>query len=126
MRFLVDMPLSPEMASSLRALGHDAVHASELSMSRAADELILAAGTAQERVIITADLDLPRLFSRLGAAGPGLALLRGGNYSEAESLECVRRVLFAVHHEELPRSIVVVDRERIRRRWLPIRPDLVR
>jgi hypothetical protein len=38
-------------------------------------------------------------------------LLRGGNYSEAESLECVRRVLFAVHHDELPRSIVVVDRE---------------
>jgi len=116
----VDLPLSPDLASSLRAPGHDAVHASELSMSRAADELILAAGIAQERVIVTADLDFPRLFSQLGAAGPGLVLLRGGNYSEAESLECVRRVLFAVRHEELSRSIVVVDRERIRRRWLPI------
>jgi predicted nuclease of predicted toxin-antitoxin system len=82
-------------------------------MSRAADEVILA-------VIITADLDFPRLISQLGAAGPGLILLRGGNYNEAESVECVRRVLFAVLHEELPRSIVVVDRERIRRRWLPI------
>ncbi len=119
MRFLVDMPLSPELALSLRALGHDAVHASELSLSRAPDEVILAAGIAQERVIITADLDFPRLFSQLGSAGPGLVLLRGGNYSEAESLECVRRVLFAVHHEELPKSIVVVDRERVRRRWLP-------
>ena len=89
-------------------------------MNRAADELILAAGIAQERVIVTADLDFPRLFSQVGATGPGLVLLRGGNYSEAESLECVRRVLFAVRHEELPRSIVVVDRERIRRRWLPI------
>ena len=120
MRFLVDMPLSPEIASWLRSLGHDAFHACELSMSRAADEVILATAIAQERVIITADLDFPRLFSQLGAAGPGLVLLRGGNYSEAESLECVRRVLFAVHHEELRRSIVVVDRERIRRRWLPI------
>ena len=89
-------------------------------MSRAADELILAAAISQERVIITADLDFPRLFSQLGAAGSGLVPLRGGSFSEAESLECVRRVLFAVHHEELPRSIVVVDSERIRRRWLPI------
>jgi predicted nuclease of predicted toxin-antitoxin system len=119
-KFLVDMPLSPDMASWLRSLGHDAVHASELSMSRAPDELILATGIGEERVIVTADLDFPRLFSQLGVAGPGLILLRGGNYSEAESLECVRRIPFAVRHEELPRSIVVVDRERIRRRWLPI------
>jgi predicted nuclease of predicted toxin-antitoxin system len=86
------MPLSPELASRLPSLGHDAVHASELSMSRAADELILAAGTTRERVIVTADLDFPRLFSQVGAASPGLVLLRGGNYSEAESIECVRRV----------------------------------
>ncbi len=91
-----------------------------LGMSCAADELILAAGTSQARVIVTADLDFPRLFSQLGAAGPGLILLRGGNYSEADSVECLRRVLFAVPHEDLPTAIVVVDRERIRRRWLPI------
>ena len=89
-------------------------------MSRAADELILAAAIVHERVIITADLDFPRLFSQIGAAGPGLILLRGGNFSEAESIECVRRVLFAIRHEELPKSIVVVDSDRIRRRWLPI------
>jgi len=89
-------------------------------MSCAADDVILAAAIAQERVIVTADLDFPRLLSQLGASGPGLVLLRGGNYSEVESLECVNRVLLAVHDDELPRSIVVVDRERIRRRWLPI------
>jgi predicted nuclease of predicted toxin-antitoxin system len=119
-KFLVDMPLSPDMATWLRSLGHDALHASELGMNQSADELILAAGISQERVIITADLDFPRIFAQIGATGPGLILLRGGNYSEAESFECVRRVLFAVSHEELPRSIVVVDLERVRRRWLPI------
>ena len=89
-------------------------------MNRAADDVILATAIAQERVVITADLDFPRLLSQLGASGPGLVLLRGGNYSEVESLECVHRMLLAVHSDELPRSIVVVDRERIRRRWLPI------
>jgi len=71
---------------------------------------------------ITADLDFPRLLATLGVEGPGLILLRGGNYSEIESLDldCVRRVLMAVAQDELARSIVVVDRERIRRRWLPV------
>ena len=78
----------------------------------------LAAGTG--RVIITADLDFPRLLAALGSTSPGLILLRGGNYSESESRDCVRRVLMSIPQTELCRSIVVVDRERIRRRWLPV------
>lgn len=70
--------------------------------------------------MITADLDFPRLLAELGSAGPGLILLRGGNYSETESRDCVRRVLMGVAEMELPKCIVVVDRERIRRHWLPV------
>jgi predicted nuclease of predicted toxin-antitoxin system len=114
------MPLSPEPAQWLRAEGHDAVHANELSMSRSPDAEILQAATHTGRVVITADLDFPRLLAELGSAGPGLILLRGGNYSEAERRDCVRRVLMSVAQAELPESIVVVDRERIRRRWLPV------
>jgi predicted nuclease of predicted toxin-antitoxin system len=120
MRFLVDMPLSPELANWLRAEGHDAVHASAISLYKASDAEILSVAASQNRVIITADLDFPRLLATLQAEGPGLILLRGGNYSEVESLDCVRRVLMSVAPDELTRSIVVVDRERIRRRWLPI------
>jgi len=54
-------------------------------------------------------------LAELGSDGPGLILLRGGNYSEAESQDCVRRVLMSLAQVELPKSIVVVDRERIRR-----------
>jgi predicted nuclease of predicted toxin-antitoxin system len=71
-------------------------------------------------VVITADLDFPRLLAKLGSAGPRLILLRGGNYRESQSRDCVRRVLVSIAHQELPRSIVVVDSERIRRRWLPL------
>jgi predicted nuclease of predicted toxin-antitoxin system len=78
----------------------------------------VAAGTG--RVIITADLDFPRLLALLGSTSPGLILLRGGKYSEPESWDCVRRVLMSIPQTELSRSIVVVDRERIRRRWLPV------
>jgi predicted nuclease of predicted toxin-antitoxin system len=119
-KFLVDMPLSPDLAEWLRAEGHDAVHANELSMYQSPDSEILQSAAGTGRVIITADLDFPRLLAALGSTSPGLILLRGGNYSESESRDCVRRVLMSIPQTELSRSIVVVDRERIRRRWLPI------
>jgi predicted nuclease of predicted toxin-antitoxin system len=85
-KFLVDMALSPELAVWLRSQGHDAAHASELSLNCAPDHEILF---DEGRIVISADLDFPRLLASLGVAGPGLILLRGGNYSESESLECV-------------------------------------
>ncbi len=120
MKFLVDMPLSPDLAQWLRAEGHDAVHADELSMNRSPDSEILQTAARSGRVVITADLDFPRLLAGLGSTSPGLILLRGGNYSEAESRDCVRRVLMSVAHAELPGSVVVVDLKSIRRRRLPI------
>ncbi|MGP8246981.1 MAG: DUF5615 family PIN-like protein [Bryobacteraceae bacterium] len=41
MRFLADMPLSPELAQWLCAKGHDAVHGNELSMNSSPDAEIL-------------------------------------------------------------------------------------
>ncbi|MBZ5581313.1 MAG: DUF5615 family PIN-like protein [Acidobacteriia bacterium] len=125
MKFLVDMALSPDLAIWLRSQGHDAVHASDLALHRAADTQILSIALDSKRVLISADLDFPRLLALAGAAGPGLILLRSGKHSEAESLECVRRVLMSVAAEDLPRSIVVVDHKSVWRRLLPIQilPD---
>ncbi len=120
MKFLVDMPLSPDLAQWLRAEGHDAVHANELSMCQSPDSEILRLAAGTGRVIVTADLDFPRLLAALGSTSPGLILLRAGSYSESEGRDCVRRVLMSIPQTELCRSIVVVDRERIRRRWLPV------
>jgi predicted nuclease of predicted toxin-antitoxin system len=120
MRFLIDMALSPQVSVWLAAQGHDAVHASQFSLSQAPDTEILTAAIDQHRVVVTADLDFPRLLATLGARGPGLILLRGGNYNNAQVLECVRRVLAIIPADELGGSIVVVDRDKLRRRWLPI------
>ena len=75
MKFFVDMPLSPELAQWLRAEGHDGVHANDLSMHQSPDSEILHFAAGNVRVIITADLDFPRLPAALGSAGPGLILL---------------------------------------------------
>lgn len=123
MRFLVDMPLSPELAAWLVQKGHDAVHAHEEGLVRAPDEVILERARNERRVVVTADLDYPRLLSLAQAEGPGLILFRGGNYSEQDAVERLARALEAVPDEELPNSIVVIERGRIRRRRLPLYPN---
>jgi predicted nuclease of predicted toxin-antitoxin system len=71
-------------------------------------------------VIVTADLDYPRLLAQMGALEPGVVLFRGGNYSEDEVKERLAAALQAVSTEELISSVVVVEKTRIRKRRLPL------
>jgi predicted nuclease of predicted toxin-antitoxin system len=119
-KFLVDMPLSPGLAVWLGQQGHDAVHALDLGLSRAPDELILELARREERMVVTADLDYPRLLALARAEAPGLILFRGGDYSEQESIDCLRRALETIPEEEWVTSIVVIEKDRIRRRRLPL------
>lgn len=118
--FLVDMPLSPQLAAWLVKQGHDAIHALDAGLDRASDAAILEYARKDHRTVITADLDYPRLLALAQAEGPGLILFRGGNYSEQESIARLARVLETIPFEELPRSVVVIEKTRIRRRRLPL------
>ncbi len=115
------MPLSPNLAEWLRRQGHDAVHASQVGLDRASDELLLSRARDDARIIVTADLDFPRLLALLQADGPGLILFRGGDFSETDSIERLGYALESVPAAELPRSIVVIERGRLRKRLLPTR-----
>jgi predicted nuclease of predicted toxin-antitoxin system len=120
MKFLLDMPVSPSLLRVLRIYGHEGVHASQIGKSRAADEELLELARQEDRTIITADLDFPRLLALSFAAGPGIILFRGGNYSDEEMRDLLERVFKEVPRENLKNSICVVDRQRIRLTKLPI------
>ena len=120
MKFLIDMPVTPDAGPHLRAAGHDAVHAVDLGLARSSDNELLTVARREERVIITADLDYPRLIALQQADRPGVILFRGGAYSDREMLALLDRVLARASTLDLEHSIVVVDRKRIRRRALPI------
>lgn len=113
------MPVSPLLVPFLRDKGHEAVHASSIALSTAADAAILDVARQQGRVVITADLDYPRLLAITGADTPGVILFRGGSYSENEMRSLLERVLAGSAEADLERSITVVDSFRIRRRSLP-------
>jgi predicted nuclease of predicted toxin-antitoxin system len=114
------MPLSPELAMWLVRQGHDAVHALETGLDRASDAMLLERARNEHRIVVTADLDYPRLLALLKTKSPGLILFRGGNYKEEEVVERLKRALETIPNEELPNSVVVIEKGRIRRRSLPL------
>jgi predicted nuclease of predicted toxin-antitoxin system len=80
--------------------------------------MILERARREGRVVITADLDYPRLLTMARAEEPGLILFRGGDYSERECFERLSQVFEKIVPQVLERSIVVVERRRIRLRRL--------
>ena len=120
MEFLLDMPVSALLLDVLREHGHKGIHASAIGQDRATDRQLLELARRDGRIIITADLDFPRLLALASAEGPGLILFRGGNYSDVEMCQLLHRVLNAVPPDVLPAAICVVDRSRVRITRLPI------
>ena len=96
------------------------MHARDLELNRAPDSQIVRVARNEGRIVITADLDYPRILALTRAEKPGLILFRGGNYSDAEAIERLARALELVPAEEMESSIVVIENNRIRRRRLPL------
>jgi len=120
MEVLLDMPVSPLLIEVLQVHGHEGVHAHEVDLDRAPDCELLEIARRENRVVITADLDFPRLLALSSADGPGLILFRGGNYSDAEMCDLLNRVLTEVPPDILETSVCVVDKRRIRFTRLPL------
>ena len=114
------MPLPPALARWLAAQGHDAVHASTIGLDRAPDTQIVAYALSESRTVVTADLDFPRLLALTRAVGPSLILFRGGDWSDLDVIGRMRQILLGFSEGDLTTSILVVERNRIRRRRLPI------
>ncbi len=121
MRFLVDMALSPALADWLLQRGHDAVHASAIGLACAPDPDIIERARGEHRVIITADLDYPRLLALAHSEQPGLILFRGGNYNDREVIERLAHALELTREDDLQTSLITIERWRIRKRRFPIR-----
>ena len=120
MKLLIDMPLPPQLAIALVKMGHDAVHATNVGLDRASDESILKSARSTGQIVITADLDYPRIMSHSKETDPGIILLRGGDFDDQEAKTRLTKVFAKVPEDQIRRSIVVVDRYRIRRRELPL------
>ncbi len=120
MKALLDMPVSVLLIDVLNAHGYEGVHAHQIGKDRSSDSELLEIARQEDRVVITADLDFPRLLALSDAKGPGVILFRGGNYSDIEMCNLLDRLLKEVPPTTLKRSICVLDKKRIRITRLPL------
>jgi predicted nuclease of predicted toxin-antitoxin system len=91
-----------------------------LGLNRAPDIEIMARAKQEGRTIVTADLDYPRLLALARTTQPSLILFREGDWSEADVIARMGEILQVLTAADIAQSIIVVDRDRVRRRRLPI------
>ncbi len=115
------MPLSPALTRWLSGWGHDAVHCQDLGLHQATDAEILARAKLDRRIIMTTDLDFPRLVALGKLVDPALIVFRGGDWSDSDLTIRVGQLLSELSEADILGHIVVVDRQGFRRRALPIR-----
>lgn len=120
MRFLADAGISGKTVDFLRSLGHDAVHARELLLQRAADRELVDRAIAESRVLLTFDLDFGEILALGVLKQPSVVIFRLAD----ERAESVNRRLEAILLEQSEAlasgALVLVEDARYRVRRLPI------
>jgi len=120
MRFLADAGISPRTVEFLRRNGHDAVHVRELAMQRAADRLLVERARADERVVLTFDLDFGAILALGVLDHPSVVIFRLTD----ERASSVNRRLEAVLTEQAQAlasgALILVEDGRYRIRRLPM------
>src|SRR3989338_8689123 len=120
MKFLLDMPVSQRTTAWLRECGFDAVHVRDRGMARSDDTKIFDLAAAENRIIITMDLDFSAILALTKAEGPGVILLRMHRPNHASVQFRLNTLLRSNREADIASSITIVEDARILIRKLPI------
>lgn len=124
MRFLVNENVTGTVIRGLRERGHDVLSVKE-AMRSADDEIVLARGQTEERIIVTHDKDFGELAFRSHLpASCGIVLLRlAGTNAETDN----QRALESLEsRNDWAGHFSVITDDRIRMRPLPAAPSKTR
>lgn len=120
MKLVVDMCLSPDLATSLALTGHDTVHWSSIGDPKALDLTIMEWAKRNDSVILTHDLDFGDLLFASKDHAPSVIILREKDTHVDEVLEPVLRVLAQFKHELRSGSLIAMTKHIARVRRLPL------
>ena len=106
---LVDQNVGAELVAHLRNNGFDVLELSQVGMTAATDEEILAKANTEGRVVITHDSDFGSLAVQAAAPFIGIVYLRPGHISSAENIDAMNQLLNS-EPDLNPRFVIVVKR----------------
>jgi predicted nuclease of predicted toxin-antitoxin system len=121
MKFLLDMGLARSTAEFLRRHGHDAVHLREQGLQQFVDWRIVEKARAEERVILTHDLDFGRIIALSRQRLPSMVLFRLSDMRPSAVNAYLSEVLQHAATELKDGALISVSDRAIRVRKLPIR-----
>jgi predicted nuclease of predicted toxin-antitoxin system len=109
LRFKVDENLPVEAATLLRDAGHEATTVLEEGLGAAPDPGLYARCVAEERVLVTLDLDFADIRLYPPAGSPGILVLRLGRQDKPVVLACLARILEVLKREAIEHRLWVTD-----------------
>ena len=120
MRFLADMGVSMRVVVWLRSGVHDVVHLSEQGLQRLPNGDIFQKAHAEQRVVLTFDLDFGEILAGSERQIVSVILFRLHNARSENVIARLDAVLSQSNTELLVGAIIVVEETRHRIRKLPI------
>ena len=120
--FLADMGVSQSVVAWLRDRGYDIVHLSDLGLQRLSDQEVFAKAVAEQRAILTFDLDFGEILAFSGEAVVSVVVFRLNDPRSSRVIERLDHVLRDVTTVLMAGAIVVIEEDRHRIRRLPLNP----
>ena len=114
MRFKIDENLPPFMADRLRAAGFDAATVAEECLAGTSDQRLAPICAAENRILVTLDLDFSDVRRYPPGSGPGFIVLRLDRQDRADFEAATELLLEALAANQVGGSLWIVERTRIR------------
>jgi predicted nuclease of predicted toxin-antitoxin system len=120
MRFLADMGIGTRIVQWLRDKGHDVTHLSEEGLQRLPNGEIFNKGIAENRVVLTFDLDFGEIAALSRRTKASIVVFRLHNTRSDHVIDRLSAVLEESTNVLEKGAVVVVEESRHRIRDLPI------
>jgi len=114
MKFKLDENMPADLATRLRQQGHDVADVVQEGLAGEQDPPVLAAAAAEERILLTFDLDFADIRNYPPGTHAGIVVFRLHDQRWKTLEGPVRRLLAGSKLEDLEKGLAIVDETRVR------------